>query len=35
MGQWLIGIFIGGQTAVAGVVKGAKALKLAGLFTGK
>ena len=28
MGKWVIGIFIGGNTAVAGVIKGAKILTL-------
>jgi len=28
MGKWIIGIFIGGNTAVAGVIKGAKILTL-------
>lgn len=35
MGKWIIGIFIGGNTAVIGVVKGASALKAAGLLKGR
>lgn len=35
MGKWIIGIFIGGGAAVAGVVKGAKVLSAAGIFKGK
>lgn len=35
MGQWIIGIFIGGNTAVVGVVKGAKALRAIGMFKGQ
>lgn len=35
MGVWLIGIFVGGNTAVNGVVKGARALQLGGLLKGR
>ena len=35
MGRWVIGLFIGGNTAVVGVVKGARALQAAGIFRGR
>lgn len=35
MGRWVIGIFLGATGAVTGIVKGAKALRAAGIFKGK
>lgn len=35
MGKWLIGIFVGGNTAVNGIVKGAVALKASGIIKGR